>query len=166
MIIRLKEEPESWRYYESKVGATHDHAARWMRMARVWTRWTDLRFKAPWAVYIRLQIVFVPLRLRFWLILAFQLQLYTKTSSIGQQAILDNEALPDTLIGHSSVCSSLCEPLWGRYGSIFTPDKKSSSRRGIHRLASAIGAGCFSTILCCFICGPTLPDHYSRSWER
>ena len=52
------------------------------------------RFQPPWlaSVSVRVQLVFVAPRVRLWLILAFQLQLYTKTSSIGQQVILDSEA--------------------------------------------------------------------------
>lgn len=73
------------------------------------------RSRTPWLVYIRLQLLFVPPRVRFWLILAFQLQLYTKTSSIGQQVILDSEASA-SLIGY----------WWGRSGSFSTPDEKSS----------------------------------------
>lgn len=106
-----------------KIKATHGTALSRMRMVRMWMRWSSLRFKAPWPVYIRLQLVFVPLRPRFWLILAFQLQLYTKRSSIGQQTILDREAMPDTLIGHSIASSSLSAIGRGRSGSIFTPDK-------------------------------------------
>lgn len=73
------------------------------------------RSRTPWLVYIRLQLLFVPPRVRFWLILAFQLQLYTKTSSIGQQVILDSEA-----------SASLIGCWWGRSGSFSTPDEKSS----------------------------------------
>lgn len=73
------------------------------------------RSRTPWLVYIRLQLLFVSPRVRFWLILAFQLQLYTKTSSIGQQVILDSEA-----------SASLIGCWWGRSGSFSTPDEKSS----------------------------------------
>lgn len=71
--------------------------------------------RTPWLVYIRLQLLFVPPRVRFWLILAFQLQLYTKTSSIGQQVILDSET-----------SASLIGCWWGRSGSFSTPDENSS----------------------------------------
>ena len=74
---------------------------------------------------VRMQLVFVAPRVRLWLILAFQLQLYTKTSSIGQQVILDSEA--PARHSHWSLVRGTClltRSSWGRSGSISTPDEE------------------------------------------
>lgn len=95
------------------------------------------RFQPPWLVSIRLQLVFVPPLVRLWLILAFQLQLYTKTSSIGQQVILDSGAsawhshwLLDRVLTRLLAWSSrgrrgvVAGSSRGRSGSISTPGRK------------------------------------------